>query len=663
MFATAIVASITGTLALPAPGTALSAVQTPDPAPDSIIEVSELVVTATRVRVSRDAVTSGFAVVTGEQLRDLGFPSLADALRAIPGATLVRTGPVGAVTSMFLRGGNSGYVRVLIDGVPVNEPGGAIDLAGLTTEGVERVEVVRGGTSVLYGSDAVTGVIQIFTRRGGGATRVHASAGAGSHGTISASAGGRGSIGSATWSLTASHEATDGTLTTDGVHDLDNSFRNNAANGALGISPDARTDVRLSLLWNDGTYRFPTDGTGQLVRAGSQNRERLAVGVEAGRRIGDRLEVRLGIAHYGLHSEIDDRPAAFSDADDRWLSVRDVARQAAELLANYQLAGSSTVTLGASIERQREEATGLSESSFGTFGDTLDARRTNRAYFAQVLSRPAARLDFQGGVRLEDNEAFGTFVTYRAGLAARVASSTRLRGSVGTSFKEPTFIENFSQGFSVGNPDLDPERSLGWEIGVEQRLGDGRVELSGAWFDQRFRDLIQYHSSANPGDPNYSNVAGARANGLEFELRADAGAGVSIDADYTWLETRVTEPGHADPSTSGAGTRLLRRPEHKASVALAYRLAGGATGTVTLQYVGERDDLKFENFIADRVTLDPYTRVDAAVNVPVMGGAGAMPPVIATLRLNNAFGTEYEEAFGFPAPGRQFFLGVRIGRE
>src|SRR3989449_8813020 len=238
-------------LALPVP---LPAQAPPDP-----VELNPVVVTATRIPTPAEDLPVAVTVIGGAALRRQGIRSVAEALRAVPGATVVTTNAYGSQTSLFLRGGESDYVKVLIDGVPQNAPGGAYDFANLTADNVERIEVVRGPASVLYGSDAMTGVVQIFTREGRGAA----------HGSVAVTGGTYGS------------NAVDATLTgggeragyavglsrfsSDGVYSIDNQYRNEVLSGRVRVRPDERTDAALSLRYGDALYHFPTDGGGAVV--------------------------------------------------------------------------------------------------------------------------------------------------------------------------------------------------------------------------------------------------------------------------------------------------------------------------------------------------------------------------------------------------------------
>src|SRR5437867_5971696 len=232
--------------------------------------------------------------------------------------------------------------------------------------------------------------------------------------------------------------------------------------------------------------------------------------------------------------------------------------------------------------------------------------------YGQAVADVARRVSLTAGVRLEDNQRFGTYATYRVGAVYRVARGTRIRAGAGTGFREPTFFENFATGFSVGNPNLRPEHSRSWEVGVEQAIHD-RATLAATFFEQHFVDMIDYNPSAPSGTPNYANVGGAVASGVELTVGLPLRL-LSLAATYTYLHTDVTNPGFdATPGAALApGQPLLRRPRHSARVSAAHGFPRRGSVTLTVAYVGARADQDFSTFPFPRVTLPSYTRVDAA---------------------------------------------------
>ena len=257
--------------------------------PDTV-QLNPVVVTATRLPTSLSSVPVSINVLNGGDLAHAGITSVADALRSIPAAVVVQSGSFGAQTSVFLRGGQSDYTKVLLDGVPLNEPGGAFDFAGVTTDNLERVEVLRGPASVLYGSDAVTGVVQLFTRdrRLPGTPALTLGTRGGTYGTLESHAGAAGGSARLGWAIGGSWTTTDGTLP------YNNQSRTGALDARVHLAPDAASEVTLSGRWDDHRFHFPTDGAGNLADSNQSTAERgPTFGLEAGRTFSSRLEGRV----------------------------------------------------------------------------------------------------------------------------------------------------------------------------------------------------------------------------------------------------------------------------------------------------------------------------------------------------------------------------------
>ena len=626
---------------------------------DTVV-LKPVVVTATRVPTPADAVPAAVTVVSGASLRERGIRTVADALRETLGATVVETGGPGSQTSLFLRGGESDYVKVLLDGVPLNQPGGAYTFAHLTTDDVERIEIVRGPVSVLYGSDAVAGVIQIFTRTGlGGAVpQVDAEAGAGTYGTSRVGGTITGGTVRFGYSLGFSRFAS------DGLFPVNNDYRNSTVTGRLRAAPDARTDAAVTVRHSDAVFHYPTDGAGRIVDANQFATDRgPAVAAELGRRVTRRLETRLLLGTTESDSRLDDDPDAPGDTTLIFHSRDRVRRRTAELRANWQAAPGALITAGVALEDARLRHTDACQFySGGAFFDCssapMDRTRSTRAVFVQWLGRSGRAVSANVGARLEDNQQFGTFNTWRAGVAWRLDEATRLRAAAGTGFKEPTFFEAYSTGFVIGNPDLRPERSFSWEGGIEHTVPGTSLSLAVTYFDQRFRDLVVYDFTRAP---NYVNIAAAQATGAEVAVDWTVRSGVVASLAYTYLDTRVLDGG-GDP-TFETGKRLIRRPANTATVRLASRLGRRGTATLGARLVGDRDDLDFSTYPAARVTLHPYTRVQAAVEYALLqgrGGAGA-PGLTLLAQGENLLADPGREIANFPVLGRSLFFGMRLG--
>jgi vitamin B12 transporter len=625
------------------------------------IVLDSIVVTATRSPARADRVASPTTVLDGEALRRRGIRLAADALREVPSSFVVPTGSWGGVTSLFLRGGESDYVKVLVDGVPLNSPGGFVDLAGLTLDNVERVEVVRGPASVLYGSDAVSGVVQLFTRRGAGQAHGGAALTGGGYGSWAGEAWG--AAGTADFGATAAASR----FRTDGIHDFNSDFENSVLSARVHAAPGTTSDVAVSARWGDHTSNFPTDFTGAPVDRNQRTFERsLLVGLDAGHRLSGQVEARLALALLdadGGAADEQDSPAdtvGFAYASGR---RHDVSRRSADLRVLVRPGGAVTASTGIALEQEAEAQEGWSTSNFGTGPFTepdtpFDEGRTTRAWYAQVQVEPASRLSVTAGGRVDDSEAFGRFGTWRLGAVFRAGQGTRVRASAGSAFKAPTLAETFADSpFEVGNPGLEPERTRSWEVGVAQELSGGAVTVEASWFDQQFRDLIQYQAAA-PGEPTYFNLGEALARGLELGARARIGSRVGVTVAWTLLDTEVVESATGAGSAFAPGESLLRRPASLASFGVDAAASSIIRAGIRVVIVGRRDDLDFNEFPARRVELDGYLLTDLSVEARLPVATS----LLATVRLENALDAAYETIVGYPGRGRVLFLGIRAGR-
>lgn len=629
------------------------------PAGDTVA-VEDLVVTVYRVPYARDAVTSDVTVIRGEEIRAAGLEHVHEALRSVTGSHVVQTGGFGGPTSLFMRGGESDYVKVLVDGVPVNQPGGTVDLGNLTADNIERIEVVRGPVSVLYGSDAVTGVVQIFTERGSGDPRAEVSVDGGTFGTVSWDASYAGGSETADYAFSVSR------FISDGVYDLNNDYGNTVASGRVVLTPDDRTRADLSVRYTDSRYDFPTDFAGRAVDANQFRKdEATLLGLDLSRRFGGGWEAEVDVSSSDLNRGFDDAPDSPGDTTGffAFKSLEDVSRKSVDGRLNYHLTPSTVFTVGGEVEGQSERSFSRSRSQFGDSESSMDVDRTTRAGYAQAVGRPVRPLTVSVGLRVDDSDTFGTFETYRAGATYRLPTGTRVRASYGTGFKEPTFFENFAEGFFRGNPDLEPEESESWEVAVDQELLGDRLTVGGTFFDQGFEDLIQFTSSP-PGERqvNFFNVARADASGVEARAEARLLPSLAVEANYTYLDTEVVDSGFQEgPDASVVeGERLLRRPTHAGGATLSYRAGGRGAVRLNLNVVGERTDRDFSAVPAERVSLDAYALVNVSASYRLFGGRSGIPGFRPTLRVDNLLDEDYREVANFRTRGRTIFVGGRF---
>jgi vitamin B12 transporter len=629
--------------------------------------VTPVVVSATRIPLSQRTLPVAVTVITAEELRVRGITTVADALTDVSSASVVQSGSAGATTSLFLRGGESKYVKVLIDGVPANDPGGSYDFASLTTDNVERIEIVRGPASVVHGADAVTGVVHVITRRGAGKPRteldvrggmasrervVSGTPQGGAMQTLDATVALTGAIASGSYSMAvARHQTT-------GLYEQNNDFQNNVLSGRAQFVPAEGTELRLSLRYNDYKFNYPTDGGGGVSdRNVYRVEDRTIIGVEGERRFSSTLRAVLALSSSVNDGGTDDQ---FDLPDSNsFVSHDKTRRRGAEVRFHLAPVANTSLTFGAQVEQQDNRSQFQSYSAFGPFNALSKAARHNRGGYAEVVVSPIQPVTATAGVRVDDNQQFGTFETGRVGVSWRPVPATRLRATAGTAFREPSFFENFSTGFVVGNPNLKPERTTSWDAGVEQDLLAGRAQLIVNGFAQRFVNMIDYESTGSACGYSYCNVAEATSNGVELEGRAQLRGPFWASVGATFLKTKVAEPGF-DSGAGGLyrrGQPLIRRPERKVTGELSYRGTGGLSASARVLAVGVREDRDFRGFPPTPVMLPSYERVDIAGEYVMLSTAATRSA--ATFRIENLGDRRYQNAFNFLAPRRTVSLGVR----
>lgn len=620
--------------------------------------LDDLQVTATRVAAPVASVAAAITVIDGAELRRRGVTFLLDALAQVPGATTVQAGSYGAVASLFLRGGESDFTKVLIDGVPLNQPGGSLNLANLQLDDVERIEIVRGPVSVLYGADAVSGVVHVITRRGKGRGTAELSYHGGSLGVHDMR--GRVAGSSAGWhaSLAGSRFATEGS------YQFNNQYLNGSGSLQAGWNGGHSGSVTITGRFSDVLARFPTDGSGLPVDQNQRVLDRdLTLGVIAARAVVGVEATAEGWLHR-LDSDFRDPQDALADTVGfGFAGSRDAVleRHGVQLRLDRRLVATTLLSAGVGVEHESETQQSVTRSNFGlgldeTIGDFAAERRTVFGH-AQLLATVPSNVDLQLGVRHDDSDAFGGFTTLRAGAVWRLGTEWRVWTAAGSAFKAPLFSELFAfSAFEVGNPALRPERSRSVEAGLEWR--GQRVGFAVTGYQQHHRDLIQY-VSASPGEPTYANLGAARSRGLETTLQVQAATGIAVRGRLNWLATEVTDSGAASTATFAQGLPLLRRPALSGGLMVLINHRGGSA-EVAVDWVGARDDVDFRDFPATRITLPSYGVVSASLSLPMLSAGRGLPGMELHLRAENLLDAEWEQVVGFDGRGRTVRVGGRL---
>ena len=589
-------------------------------------------VTANRTIMPAESLGSSLDVIDRTEIESSQTRQAGDLLRNLAGVAFQQSGAQG-LANFFVRGGETDYNKVLIDGVPINPPGDAYDFAHLTTDNIERVEVVRGPQSALFGSDAMTSVVQIFTRNGLTSPEVDLAVEGGSFNTLRQSGAVRGNVRGVDFSNTFSR------LDTDNVAE-NNDYRNASYFGNFGYTPG--TDQSLRLTISHGSVRGGTPGPTapgftSFDPTGSMHRQEKTVGIGYDFLIGARVTQHVAYRFHDLDQTFFGSFGPF---------VVNGTRHRAEYRGDLFLGRAGTLSYGVDFDREK-----------GDVGQTARTR-DNYGYYLQQQIEPAPGFHVTAGVRIDDNDSFGTVASPRLGLsyllvnpASGPIGSGRLRFTAGRGIKEPRFLESFSESpFFLGNPNLESERSRSWEIGWEQGFGSDRVVGDVTWFDNRFRNLIQLVAGGG-GNSQYQNIGLTTTRGLELRWRVRLGH-FHANANYTRLAGKVVESSSAS-FPFRPGDPLLRRPDHSGDFRLSW-IDDRFMVAWNSRFVGHRADSDFFSHFPPLESNERYTVSDAAVTVKIT------PRVSAFVFIKNAFDRSYQEVLGFLALGRAVNVGTRF---
>jgi vitamin B12 transporter len=637
-----------------------------------VIETREVVVSATKTPVPLSQVTSAVEVISGEELERKKIKTVIDALRLADGVFATSSGGPGTEATVKMRGAFARHTLVLIDGVIVNSPTtGAYDFANLTAENIDRIEILRGAQSMLYGSDAIGGVINIYTKKGSGKPTASASMEYGSFATIREGAqvsGAKGPIDFAAslsrWD-TSSFSAINyrrGAAERDGFHNWN-------ASGKVGVALPKDGRLEFNLRWYNSDVNFdgfadsgaPADVFGarqtdrNLIMSGTYDQpitswwsQRLTLA-----QANERFFSVSGNAGRNLNTggAITGDPNCFLSNPDTcftpFSSDLRILNRRLEWQHNFQIGKPLLLTAGYQFREEQGDA-----SAF--FGAAQPNKLiSSHAGFAQAQVNLWDRLFLTGGVRQDSYNVFGDATTYRATGGYLVKETgTKLRASYATGFKAPTLNDLFFQGF--GNPNLKPEKSRSMDAGIDQSLLDGRVQLTAGYFWNRFRDLIQFASSFSPLCPASSfgfcpiNVAEAKTQGWELGFKATIVKGLDVKGRYTYTLTRAFD----NPiNPLGSDKRLRRWPVDQAMLGLTYQPVEAARINVDYRFVGARNN-DLANSPSQRQgsfgVVNASATYDVTRNWQVFG------------RIDNLLNQKYEEVLFFGTPIRSVFGGIKF---
>jgi len=619
--------------------------------PEATME--EVVVTATRT-ASPVGQTGGSSVtvINEQDIKAKQQDTVEEVLKTVPGLDVVANGGPGTTTSISLRGADSKNTLILIDGVMFNDPSSAnrsANLADINVDNIERIEVVRGPQSVLYGSNATAGVINIITKKGTAKPSMFAGSEGGSYGTWKVYGGGSGMVSKFNYSLTASHTETDGFSVADDDNDRiphagntseKDGWENTTVSSKFGYDFTPNADISALIRYIDSTVELDDYGPGYTGdRFGGWPTYAPEPDGLKERHTGSKQCV----GKVNLHNRLF---AGRLDSDLYYQrSQHDRDGYDNDGILEYDYLGKSNEAGWQGVFKANDAHTLLAGGSY--FAEEMDSDSSGindktaniASYWLQDQMFLGDSLDVVAGVRLDDHDRFGSEATYRVAPAYTInATDTVIKGSYGTGFRSPSLFELYS---FYGNEDLGPEKSRGWDLGFDQSLHDGLVRFGVTYFALNFRDRIDYNFATS----HYDQMEGkTKTRGVESFVELAPTASLNFLLNYTYTDTQ-------DPN----GERLARKPLHKVALSTRYHFLEKGVCNVDVLWIGKRDE-SFANDAAGNPvdTLDSYTVVNLAASYDLTAHVNIYG------RVDNLFDEQYEEAWSYATPGLSAYAGFKL---
>jgi vitamin B12 transporter len=602
-----------------------------------------IIVTASRAETPLSQVGQSVTIITADEIKTRQSTAVVDLLRTVPGVTFTRNGGLGTTTSVNIRGADSDQTVALIDGVKLNDPsspGSGFNFGNLLTGNIDRIEVVRGSQSVLWGSQAIGGVINIITRGPIEDLTFNANAEYGWRSTGQIVGNVSGKFGPVSASIGAGYLRSDSFSTfneTRGATERDG-YRNYGANGKFNIALSDAISLDLRGWYSNGKtgidgFPPPLFAFGDTNET-AQTKDLVGYAGLNAALFNGRFRNRFAYAYTNtLRENLDlSGPAPVQTFDAKGTNER------LEYQGNFDIANGYDATFGAETEKSSFRTV-----SFGGPASIADARLDS--FYGQVSATPVTGVTLTAGVRYDDSKTFGGKTVFAAnGVYSPNAGATTIRASYGEGFKVPSLFQLFS---NFGNKTLEPESSKGWDAGVTQKLLDGAIEVGGTWFRRNTSNQIIFVSCPLPRtgictdrpSGTFDNVARTRAQGLEFGLKLKPVDALTVQANYSWI----------DAENRANGLKLARRPSQSVNASIDYIWAFGLETGATVTHVGD----SFDNASKTR-RLDGYVLVDVRASYPLTSGVSLYG------RVENLFDEQYETVFRNGTPRRAAYAGVRV---
>ena len=624
--------------------------ETKEKTPRSSLQYT-VVVTATKIETPAKEIASSVTVISAEDLKKMKKTTVVEVLQEVLGVTIIQNGGSGTGAACSIRGANSEHTLVLMDGVELNDPISpcrSYDLSHLTLENIERIEILRGPQSTLYGSDAIGGVINIITKKGEGKPKITFSSSGGSYATITSDFGASGGAEKINYSLGISYFRNQGISAADASlpgNEEKDGYRNLSLSGRLGFKPSDNLEV--DFIACSLATKTDIDNFGGVYGDDPNNtqdyKSLFIKGQIRSLFFKNRWEQKLGLSLVDSNRRYDNPPDNAHPFD----SEKGVFKS--RLLKmdwqnNFFLHPTNTLILGMEYEQEQGESDYHSFGIWGASSSIFPLKKANIiGIYLQDQISVADQFFVTLGARFDHHSQSGSAATYRLAPAYLFSKTgTKLKATIGTGFKSPSLYQLYGPGTAwgpIGNENLEPEKSIGWDLGIEQQILQGKLLLGATYFYNNYRNLISFDFLHG-----YINIGKAESKGTEISIEARLTNEIFFNASYTKLEAK----------DKVKNSYLLRRPKDKVTANLSYSFFKKWSINLSFLYIGKRDDADFSTWPYPQVTLPSYTLFNASASFDLSSHIQIFS------RFDNILDKKYEMILGYGTPSFSVYGGFKL---
>lgn len=612
--------------------------------------MNEVVISATKTLSNSIELANSISVIDSVQISNSNSNNVFNVLKNETGISFTGQGGNGTLSNLYIRGANSSHTLVLIDGVEVNltnDPSGVYDFSALPIDNIDRIEILRGPQSTLYGSDALAGVINIITKKGSGSSKFSLLTEGGSYNSYKAQLGVNGSLQKLNYSIALSRTGSDGFSNASekyGNTEKDGyTFNNLSSIIGYNITENAEVNLYTRFTKSESDYDQFGGAFGDDPTYVFNQEEFFVRGEGKVKSLNGMWDQKLGISFFRNVRKYSYDTSASNIFYSH--SLYDGRKYKLDWQNDFQITESNLLTGGVDFEYEEMSSEYFSFNYVGLpdYASIFPLRnsKTISGYLQHQINIDK-RFFASIGLRVDDHNQFGSQFTYRFAPAYLILeTSTKIKATLGTGFKAPSLFYLYDS--SYGNEKLNPEKSFGWDIGVEQFLSQDDFSIGVTYFNNKFSDMFGFDNVTF----KTININKAETNGVEVFTKAIFFNSLIVKANYTY--TKALDKSENTPSFD---QKLLRRPENKIGLLIDYSFLQKAGINSEFIWVGSREDFDFSTFT--RVEMKNYLLVNFAAHYNLFNF------LRLNVRIENLLDTDYEEVFGYGTAGLSFYGGIQL---